>query len=53
MLQHFPLIRGVPVKAINEAWGRAVRIFSASVSYWLRCASSVMTMISDRSVSTG
>ena len=29
--------------------GQGVRMFRASVSYWLRCASSVMTMMSDRS----
>ena len=33
---------GVPVKARNSALGGAARMFVASVSYWLRCASSVM-----------
>ena len=36
-----PAISGVPVKARNSAFGSAARMFSASVSYWLRCASSV------------
>ena len=43
----------MPVKATNFAFGSAVRRFIASVSYWLRCASSVSTMMSSRSDSTG
>lgn len=37
---------GVPVKAMNEALGSAVRMLSARVSYWQRWAFSVMTMMS-------
>ena len=48
-----PTISGVPVKPMNAAFGSAWRMFSASVSYWLRCASSVMTITSSRSESTG
>jgi hypothetical protein len=43
----------VPVKPMNAALGSAFRMFNASVSYWLRCASSVITMMSDRSDRTG
>ena len=46
-------MRGVPVKARNDALRRAVRMFRARVSYWLRWASSVMTMMSSRCESTG
>jgi len=33
-----------------DALGRALRMFSAKVPYWVRCASSVMTMMSSRSL---
>ena len=33
---------------MKAALGSAPRMFSASVSYWLRCASSVITMMSER-----
>ena len=39
------------MKARNIAFGIAARMFTAKVSYWLRCASSVITTTSDRSVS--
>ena len=38
-----PAMSGVPVKARNNAFGNTARMFNASVSYWLRCASSVST----------
>ena len=44
---------GVPVKPMNAALGSALRMLSAKTSYWLRCASSVMTMMSGRSESSG
>jgi hypothetical protein len=43
----------VPVKPMKAAFGRALRMLAAKMSYWLRCASSVMTMMSDRVESTG
>jgi hypothetical protein len=46
-----PAMSGVPVKARNIALGSAARMLSANVSYWLRCASSVSTITSERSVS--
>ena len=36
------------MKPMKAAFGSALRMFSARVSYWLRCASSVMTMMSSR-----
>ena len=48
-----PAISGVPVKPRNPAFGRALRMLSARVSYWVRCASSVMTITSSRSEITG
>lgn len=47
-----PTIRGVPVKPMKAAWGRAFLMFWANMSYWLRCASSVMTIMSERSESS-
>lgn len=44
-----PAISGVPVNARNVAFGSAARMLTASVSYWLRCASSVSTITSVRS----
>ena len=41
------------MKPMKAAFGRALRMFSARVSYWLRWASSVMTMMSERSESFG
>ena len=41
------------MKPMKAALGSALRMFSASVSYWLRCASSVITITSWRSESTG
>jgi hypothetical protein len=41
------------VKPMNAAFGRACRMFRASVSYWVRWASSVITITSSRSESTG
>ncbi len=41
------------MKAMKAAFGSAVRMFRARMSYWLRCASSVMTMMSERRESTG
>ena len=41
------------MKPMNAALGRAFRMFNAKVSYWLRWASSVMTMMSDLSESFG
>src|SRR5690349_19248127 len=38
---------------MNAAFGKARRMFAASWSYWLRWASSVITIISSRSDSTG
>ena len=46
-----PFLSGI--KPMKAAFGRAFRMFSANVSYWLRCASSVMTMMSERSDRTG
>jgi hypothetical protein len=48
-----PAISGVPVKPMKAALGRALRMLSASVSYWLRCASSVMTMMSSARTAPG
>lgn len=48
-----PAIKGVPVKPINAALGSALLMFMVKTSYWLRCASSVMTMTSERSESFG
>ena len=47
---------GVPVKPMNEAFGRASRMCRANPStksYWLRCASSAMTTMLRRSESMG
>ncbi len=47
---------GVPVKPMNEAFGNASRRCRAKPSmksYWLRCASSAMTMTFSRSLSNG
>ena len=45
---------GVPVKPMRVAFGSATRdVLRRSVSYWLRCASSAMTMMFARSESTG
>ena len=41
------------MKPRNPAFGRALRMLSASVSYWVRWASSVMTITSSRSETTG
>ena len=41
------------MKPRNEAFGSAVRMLAASVSYCDRWASSVMTMMSSRSDRTG
>jgi hypothetical protein len=46
-------ISGVPVKAMKAALGNARRMFAASTAYCERCASSVMTMMSERSESFG
>lgn len=48
-----PAINGVPVKPRKLALGSARRMFSASVEYWVRWASSVMTMMSSRAEQTG
>ena len=53
LVRSSPAISGVPVKPMKAAFGRAFRMFSAKVSYWLRCASSVMTMMSALSESFG
>ena len=44
---------GVPVNPMNDALGSAKRMLAASVSYWERWASSVMTTMSSRSDNTG
>ena len=38
---------------MKAAFGSAARMLAARMSYWLRCASSVMTMMSLRVESTG
>ena len=53
MVLSSPAISGVPVKPMKAAFGRALRMFRASMSYWARWASSVMTMMSARSESIG
>ena len=47
---------GVPVKPMNEACGKASRMWRAKPSmksYWLRCASSAITTMFRRSESSG
>jgi hypothetical protein len=52
LLAHDQRVPVKPVKPMNDAFGSARRMFSARVSYWLRCASAVMTMTSERSDGT-
>lgn len=47
------ITHGVPVKPMKAAFGRALRMLVAKMSYRLRCASSVITMMSDRVERTG